>query len=60
MREWPTNFRADRFGLIERICSHGIGHPDPDSAAFIEQSGHDDPSVHGCDGCCTEPPTKER
>jgi len=43
MRDWTMNFRGDR-GIMERICQHGIGHPDPD-----------DPSrdmVHGCDGCC--------
>jgi len=43
MRAWPQHWRADR-GLMERICPHGVGHPDPD-----------DPSpnrTHGCDGCC--------
>ena len=29
MREWPQTWRADgRF--TERLCPHGIGHPDPD------------------------------
>lgn len=41
-------------GLIERICRHGIGHYDPDSAAWFEfvnpQGGAH--SIHGCDGCC--------
>lgn len=37
---------------FERICSHGVGHPDPDSAAFLATLGFD-VSVHGCDGCCT-------
>lgn len=43
MKSWPQNWRDDR-GMMERICAHGVGHPDPD-----------DPSpdkVHGCDGCC--------
>lgn len=48
MREWPQNFRSDRY-MMERICSHGVGHPDPD-----DTSGD---SVHGCDGCCAR---KER
>lgn len=46
--------RADsfKFGLIERICSHGIGHSDPDSVAYFEQQGTHGMGVHGCDGCC--------
>lgn len=29
---------------MERVCAHGIGHPDPD------QNGWD--HAHECDGCC--------
>ena len=47
MREWPQNWRGDR-GLMERICPHGIGHPDPDDPATKTQYG----GIHGCDGCC--------
>lgn len=43
MREFPQHFRDDR-GFMERICPHGIGHPDPDDL-YAD-------SVHGCDGCC--------
>lgn len=43
MREWPTHFRSDR-GITERICPHGIGHPDPDDITADR--------IHGCDGCC--------
>jgi len=57
MTGWPRSLRGDRLPLIERLCSHGIGHPDPDSLAYIERM---DPSrerqwegVHGCDGCCS-------
>lgn len=39
--------RLDRGGIIERLCEHGIGHTDPDSATFLHQD-----TVHGCDGCC--------
>ena len=53
MREWPTNWRSG--GLLdikpphmERICPHGVGHPDPDDLAFVG----DAIAVHGCDGCC--------
>lgn len=54
------NIRFDAFkaGLTERLCVHGIGHPDPDSVEFLA-SKEDDPAdarwgwgVHGCDGCC--------
>lgn len=52
--DWPYSFRAD--GRIERICPHGIGHPDPDQVNFLISQ---DPAhyggwvdVHGCDGCC--------
>lgn len=41
---------------MERICPHGVGHPDPDHIAFVERvAGKDVASVeavHGCDGCC--------
>lgn len=40
---FKTHFREDR-GFMERICSHGVGHPDPDDPFA-------DP-IHGCDGCC--------
>jgi hypothetical protein len=54
MKDFPTNWRADR-GLMERMCPHGVGHPDPDDLAFKLKV---DPEathwgVHGCDGCCT-------
>jgi hypothetical protein len=42
MRDWPYNWRDDR-GLMERICPHGVGHPDPDVRGDL---------THGCDGCC--------
>jgi hypothetical protein len=51
MRAFPTNIRIPgMFGIkplhMERICPHGIGHPDPDdiNVAIV--------GVHGCDGCC--------
>lgn len=50
-------WRGDR-GLMERICPHGVGHPDPDALAYKQsvmsesayKAGAYD--VHGCDGCC--------
>jgi hypothetical protein len=54
MREWPLNWRGDR-GLMERICEHGVGHPDPDDIAFKVSLGLNSEDVHGCDGCCASP-----
>jgi hypothetical protein len=46
MRTWTQNWRSDR-RLMERICPHGIGHPDPDDI--------NPDTVHGCDLCCQPP-----
>jgi hypothetical protein len=43
MRGWPQHWRDDR-KIMERICVHGVGHPDPDDPTVD--------TVHGCDGCC--------
>lgn len=54
LREAHLHWRSDR-GLMERICDHGIGHPDPDDLAYKERTdpGYDSAvGVHGCDGCC--------
>lgn len=61
MVDWPLNWRPDRY-IFERICEHGIGHPDPDSlawknhvAGYVEQPHllyQPDDGTHGCDGCC--------
>lgn len=54
MRDWPTHWRGDGpFDIwhgMERICPHGVGHPDPD--------GLDPDRIHGCDGCCSRENTK--
>ena len=50
MRSFPQHWRGDR-GIMERICTHGIGHPDPDDLRIVK--GGDD-GTHGCDGCCYE------
>lgn len=52
MRGWRLNWRDDR-ALMERICPHGIGHPDPDHMTYVKATGGDSAlGVHGCDGCC--------
>lgn len=55
MRDWPMLMRTDSFsyGLIERTCVHGIGHPDPDSVVYFASMGKTSYGVHGCDGCCS-------
>jgi hypothetical protein len=51
----PLHWRGDR-RLMERICEHGIGHPDPDDLAHHRRVAGagvaDGRGVHRCDGCC--------
>ena len=49
----PLDFKPSHF---ERICPHGVGHPDPDDLAYFKSIGMDFMGVHGCDGCCLEEP----
>lgn len=54
LKDAVLHWRADR-GLMERICDHGIGHPDPDDLDHKKREHTDYDSavgVHGCDGCC--------
>jgi hypothetical protein len=51
MRTFPQHWRNDR-KMMERICPHGIGHPDPDDHKLDGPGGAVE-AVHGCDGCCT-------
>lgn len=67
--EKNTHRRHDRQGLVEHLCEHGVGHPNPGSALWIAQthsanetlsretilSRFDSEMVHGCDGCCSDP-----
>jgi len=55
MRSFKQFYRFDR-GIMERICSHGIGHPDPDDFKIINGN---DKGEHGCDGCCIRFATEE-
>lgn len=34
MSEWPMNWRSDT-GVMERMCPHGTGHPDPDHMTYV-------------------------
>lgn len=51
--EWPYSWRDDR-GMMERICEHGVGHPDLDSVRWSRRHARD-AGFHGCDGCCADP-----
>lgn len=53
MKTWPQIMRADKRFLVERVCKHGCGHPDPDSIAFFEDNDVFDYHNHDCDGCCS-------
>lgn len=53
MTTWPLHWRLDRL-IFERICPHGVGHPDPDQFSHWEETGQDSQSIHGCDGCCAK------
>lgn len=48
---WAYYPRAD--GRMERLCRHGVGHPDPDASNFLERTRGAWVWVHGCDGCCS-------
>jgi len=50
MRHYPQHWREDR-SLMERICEHGVGHPDPDEYRLNGPSSWAE-HIHGCDGCC--------
>jgi hypothetical protein len=51
MSGWRQNWRGDT-GVMERICPHGTGHPDPDDVALRLQLYGEADTIHGCDGCC--------
>jgi len=50
LREWPQSWRPDIYRM-ERLCPHGIGHPDPDD--YYIRNGQDK-GTHACDGCCCQ------
>jgi hypothetical protein len=58
MLAWPQLWRDDRM-LMERLCPHGIGHPDPDDISYKRRTRGEEfayyEGIHGCDGCCRPP-----
>jgi hypothetical protein len=56
LKDAPLNWRGDR-ALMERICEHGVGHPDPDDIAYkvmLDPINGPYESIHGCcaERCC--------
>ena len=53
LRDAPLQWRADR-QLFERVCEHGVGHPDPDDIRYRRVTRDDAAGVHGCcaNECC--------
>lgn len=55
LKDAPLTWRSDR-RMMERICSHGVGHPDPDDVSYnvmVLDKDEESYSMHGCDGCCS-------
>lgn len=48
MSDFPQHFREDR-GSMERICPHGIGHPDPDDLPYQTHKEANRLQAHGPD-----------
>jgi hypothetical protein len=49
----PILIRFDRDALVERLCEHVVGHPDPDSVRYFTRvTGDTGWGLHGCDSCC--------
>jgi len=53
MRTWPKIWR-EFYGYSDRMCSHGVGHPDPDDVVHLQALGGAC-TEHACDGCCIAP-----
>ncbi|SNS38373.1 hypothetical protein SAMN04488107_2326 [Geodermatophilus saharensis] len=53
MRTWPLVWR-EAYGFSDRICPHGVGHPDPDDVVALQAAGGAT-TAHACDGCCIAP-----
>lgn len=51
LKDAPMNWRQGA-EILERLCEHGVGHPDADSAKYLASIGNDYANIHSCDGCC--------
>jgi len=53
-RDMTPIWRSDR-GIFERICPHGVGHPDPSQFQYWELVDQTWQAIHGCcSGMCCE------
>ncbi|SLH89278.1 Uncharacterised protein [Mycobacteroides abscessus subsp. abscessus] len=57
MDSWPQRWRPN--GVVDRICAHGIAHPDPDQFELWVTYQCEFLAVHECDGCCADPSTTQ-
>jgi hypothetical protein len=48
MRDFPQHWNSNTM-IMERMCPHDVGHPDPDEFKLIE---NEILRVHECDSCC--------
>lgn len=51
LKDAPLLWRSDR-NILERVCECGVGHPDADSAAYLQSIGMGYENIHGCCGHC--------
>lgn len=55
MRGWSLRITSPG-GLMQRVCTHGAYHPDPDSLDYFVRNKLFDQvaeGFHTCDGCCS-------
>lgn len=53
--DWEAHTIRRETGLVEHLCPHGVGHPNPGSVIWMaEVTGQESWGVHGCDGCCRD------
>lgn len=50
-RSWVVEQITRANGLVEDICEHGVGHPNPE---WLQEHGKEMDGIHGCDGCCSK------
>lgn len=46
---WENNVKR-----YERVCEHGVTHPDPSQFAFWRATGQEQLGTHPCDRCCLD------
>lgn len=52
--DWATSQVVRAGGLVEDICVHDVGHPNPESIKKLAETGRSGFGAHGCCGsnCC--------